>query len=573
MHIKKITIVAPLMAALFAGLFSFTSPLIVQAEEAKLNAHDEALMRRQEPLIVAADHLTAKAGQAQRDGLGGIMLAVEQDEVHIYWKGTMPKAVKDEIEHQKAKVKIRVLPAQYTQSELKKEADAILNDAAAYGNVHSIAPRPDGSGLEVRLPQAKDDSKRAVKAFRLPTQIIEEPQPVPHSRRDDSPYFAAGAQISKDASGRCSSGFGAWRDRVTGGREWRELFMLSAEHCGSAAGTSYFSEGAYSDSEPRIGWVQLAARDLDAMAIRTARPSGRMYYGTVGYYEAFHSIKGVRSNYPGMYVCTSGAATGTICDIKVRATGFTLTYPDGQRVTNVVSAAHRVDSQASTGRGNSGGPVVTYVGAGAHGVGLISGGSGTNLTDCPPGDASECSNLVYYVDLQAILNRFGLNLLTAQGIYDQPRLVSVEGYYQPPQYIRHYDSHGEVAYVDPNDYLTRIQSTFWLKRGNQSTAGSALVSFESLDRRGYFLRHQSLRVKLQSYSSDSLYKADSTFKVVPGLANPLDPATVSFAPSNLPFPYHLRQRDTHLYVEEVRDGQSYSDATFRIVNPLWEDSY
>ena len=112
------------------------------------------------------------------------------------------------------------------------------------------------------------------------------------------------------------------------------------------------------------------------------------------------------------------------------------------------------------------------------------------------------------------------------------------------------------------DQLDRLGPGRFVGNTDFSLADAVLVSFESADHPGHFLRHQSFRLKLHKDSGDELFKKDATFRVVPGLA---DAALVSFESFNYPG-YFIRHRDLHLYVEKGSDDLFRKDATFSFID-------
>ncbi|MBW2738803.1 MAG: AbfB domain-containing protein [Deltaproteobacteria bacterium] len=141
---------------------------------------------------------------------------------------------------------------------------------------------------------------------------------------------------------------------------------------------------------------------------------------------------------------------------------------------------------------------------------------------------------------------------------------SFESYNFPGYFIRH------EYFLAPRDSLgaggffgeiTKINSLFDKKDASfevvPGLADKQYISFESLNRPGYFLRHQGFRLKLGKSSNDQGFKKDATFKVKPGQA--FD-SLVSFESLNYPGRY-IRHRDFHLYLEKGNDNLFRKDAT------------
>jgi hypothetical protein len=90
--------------------------------------------------------------------------------------------------------------------------------------------------------------------------------------------------------------------------------------------------------------------------------------------------------------------------------------------------------------------------------------------------------------------------------------------------------------------------------------GQGRVALRSKNFPKLFLRHRDFRVRLEgpSGSSDQLFAQDSTFFLVPGLA---DPNGISLESFNFRGRY-LRHRDFHLVVEPEESANLAPDATF-----------
>jgi len=121
----------------------------------------------------------------------------------------------------------------------------------------------------------------------------------------------------------------------------------------------------------------------------------------------------------------------------------------------------------------------------------------------------------------------------------------------PDRFIRHRNFLGELT---TKDRLGRDFQFELVKRGK------GLVALRSKNFPKLFLRHRDFRVRLEGPNgqNDQLFLKDSTFALVPGLA---DPSAVSLRSFNFPDRF-LRHRDFSLFVEP-RDSPNFAlDATF-----------
>jgi hypothetical protein len=139
--------------------------------------------------------------------------------------------------------------------------------------------------------------------------------------------------------------------------------------------------------------------------------------------------------------------------------------------------------------------------------------------------------------------------------------VSIRSFNFADRFVRHQNFLGELTPVvsDPD----RRDATFsWLA----GLSDGRFVSFGSVNLPSRALRHSGFRIRLDDRTGagdTALQRADSTFVLTPGLA---DPTAVSFRSVNFPDRF-LRHRDFHLFVEPV-DAATRADATFSIVPGL-----
>ncbi len=119
-------------------------------------------------------------------------------------------------------------------------------------------------------------------------------------------------------------------------------------------------------------------------------------------------------------------------------------------------------------------------------------------------------------------------------------------------FIRHRNFLGELTRKEgpAEDFLFAL-----VPRGQQSQVALRSKNFPKL-----FLRHRDFRVRLEGPTgpNDQLFAKDSTFFLVPGLA---DPNGISFESFNFRGRY-LRHRDFHLFVEPENSANLAPDATF-----------
>ncbi|RGA06969.1 hypothetical protein DI270_000440 [Microbispora triticiradicis] len=296
------------------------------------------LLATQQRLVQAADRITAVA-QEQGGGLAGIVVSAENRELRLYWKGQPPKSVDGIAGELGGDLKLSVLPARFTAKQLAAASARIAKRAG--GAITSIAPNVDGSGLTVSgLTAAK--ARSAASDESVPVTVQTGERPALASRWNDSPpWWGGGAWRNSNLGSGCSTGFAVTYGGVTK--------MLTAGHCGDVGQTATDPTGEV------IGSITQDNNSYD-VALINASTQGYVFNNSVGNISTEFSslVIGTASSYVGMYLCTSGAYSGTVCNSQVTATGVTIIT--GYTIYNLVRAEQTAHTNAA-GQGDSGGPV------------------------------------------------------------------------------------------------------------------------------------------------------------------------------------------------------------------------
>ncbi|GAA1277999.1 hypothetical protein GCM10009677_35240 [Sphaerisporangium rubeum] len=295
------------------------------------------LLLFQQKLTTAADRITAAAKNG--GGYAGIIAAPENRELRVYWKGKPSKAINDLVGQLRRDVSISVLPAQYSARELEREADRLIRANSA--TLTSTAPLQDGSGLKASTA-VLGAARSAIAGASVPVTLEYGAKPELASRWDDSPpWWGGGAWRNTSTGGGCSTGFA-----VTYGGVQK---MLSAGHCGDVGQTATDPTGQ------TIGSITQDNNGRDVLLIGTSA-AGRVFNNPVGSVatEFSNPVIGTIGSTVGMFICTSGAYSGTNCNIKVTAVGVNI------NVGYIISGTVQAEQQAHTnavGQGDSGGSV------------------------------------------------------------------------------------------------------------------------------------------------------------------------------------------------------------------------
>ena len=294
------------------------------------------LLATQEKLVKAADRLTAEVKAQGGAGLAGIVAAPENHELRVYWKGGTPKRIGDLVGQLRRDVPVSVLPAAYSARELEREMNRLARKSG--DAITSIAANVDGSGLTVSSADLGLARPKIADAA-VPVTLEAGVKPELTSRWDDSPpWWGGAAWRNASTGGGCSTGFA-----VSYGGSTR---MLSAGHCGDVGQTATDPTGQV------IGPISYDNNSYDVNLI-SASTQGRVYNNS-GSTEGGNPVIGTSSSYVGLWVCTSGAYSGTNCSIQVQQVNVTINV--GYLIYGTVRAEQSAHTNA-VGQGDSGGSV------------------------------------------------------------------------------------------------------------------------------------------------------------------------------------------------------------------------
>lgn len=297
------------------------------------------LLAVQDKLVKAADRITAAARRDGGSGYAGVVLAAENRELRLYWKGRQPEAIEDLVAELRRDVTVRTLSARYSARQLAAEAAKLTRRAG--GRITAVAAAPDGSGLTVAGPEAQS-ARAAADEVTVPITVQPGVSPSLATRWNDSPpWWGGAAWRNASTGGGCSTGFAVLHAGVTK--------MLSAGHCAAVGNTATDPTGEV------MGTVSNDDNSRDTLLIN-ARSAGRVFNNQIGNtsVEFSNPVIGTIGSYVGLWVCTSGAYSGTNCSIQVKQTGVNIWV--GYWINNTVMAEQAAHTNA-VGQGDSGGPV------------------------------------------------------------------------------------------------------------------------------------------------------------------------------------------------------------------------
>jgi hypothetical protein len=357
------------------------------------------LMAAQEPLVDLATRITGL--DPEGTGLGGIRLRVADHAVDLWWKGDLPPEVKEEVTRAvDAGIGVELGDAAYTRRELVDATAGLPDRWKDFPGLVDVSPAVDGSGLLVGVTR---DADTRGWDFGVPATVVPSEQVTQTSRQNDSPPWWGGAAV-RTAGGSCSTGFAVVRRFL-----WWETSrgVLTAEHCAPGGGVQVTDP-----TGELVGTAEPApARRLSDSLYVPTRSGNRIYDGGVGVGEFSKPVVGAVGNFPGQFVCTSGAFSGVHCNIMTTRTNALFLLSGGSFVSSGVLGT-QIDGAAAVGSGDSGGPVFTLTGGftQTRAAGLIVGGV------APVGCGqfgSGCFNQVAFVDIGFVLLAQDASILTS----------------------------------------------------------------------------------------------------------------------------------------------------------------
>lgn len=207
-------------------------------------------------------------------------------------------------------------------------------------------------------------------------------------------------------------------------------YMLTAAHCGEGEWrTGAVVSGGTTFQNTLGSTIPGRALAQDGEAIHTPLGSSAFVYvgnsinpdtGDLGS-NTVVQVGGAANSFIGDLVCTGGAFSGTICGIRVAATGLAITFdPPANGVgamTGMVNA--QLVGQAAAGQGDSGGPVYA-INPGTNTItarGVISAidAQPANVLPCQgySGGGRVCSRSMFYGPVLAIMSTIGVHINTS----------------------------------------------------------------------------------------------------------------------------------------------------------------
>jgi hypothetical protein len=372
----------------------------------------DEVMAVQERLGGTADRIGELAEGPDGAGFGAIAYDLPAAQIRLYWKGALPASVSSLLGQDTA-APVAVLPAAYTAAELDAEVARITVQPPAgllpsSTVVTGAAPEPDASGVHVFVNGSAADGSAlpVVRAASVPVTVEGGVAPQTTGRADDwAPYYGGGRW---SAALQCSTGFAI--------RQGTQVSMLSAAHCVNASGQTAIDGGG-----DVMGTTFRYVSTIDGLLIR-ASSDGRIFNGVPGVNEFTNRVIGRHYNPTGIYVCTSGALSGTICNIKVNFSPVTQSFalPNGGTATYTrLAIGDQQQGLNAGGTGDSGGPVfqpgsdTTTVWANGTVTGADSVNYPVPCTGTPGSSTRKCSSRVWYTSVSASLDLYGAQIVTS----------------------------------------------------------------------------------------------------------------------------------------------------------------
>jgi hypothetical protein len=174
--------------------------------------------------------------------------------------------------------------------------------------------------------------------------------------------------------------------------------------------------------------------------------------------------------------------------------------------------------------------------------------------DCGKRMARIATAMALLIYEKAILDTASRLLVPLNGNREALGRVVFRAFNYPSHYIVSENGIGKIA-----ETTTPHQQTTALFRMTFGLADGTCISFESVEKPGYFLRHSNFALRLDPYQNTSLFKKDATFKPMPGLA---DKMCLSFMSTNFRN-YYIRHRNFNLYLDDISKTDPATAFVFR----------
>src|SRR5713226_6264389 len=137
-----------------------------------------------------------------------------------------------------------------------------------------------------------------------------------------------------------------------------------------------------------------------------------------------------------------------------------------------------------------------------------------------------------------LVSLFGASGATAQD------LISFEALDPRGHYVRHQNFVAVISSITNEDGLGREDATFRLMPGLHN---GQCHSLEALKLRGFYLRHQNFHLVLAKSTGQEDFAKDATFCLIKGLA---DPDSISFESVNFPG-FYIRHFEFQLVLNKL----------------------
>ncbi|GAA2516379.1 hypothetical protein [Pilimelia columellifera] len=380
---------------------------------------------KQAKVVGVADVITEAYRRLPGDsGYAGLITDPANSHITLYWHGLVPDSVTQATKND-SDVTVAVVPsAKYSYQRLLKARDEVITNRLTIDGteVVSAGPLGDGSGLrvgvkgdEVMVAGAAIQAQISTAAGGVSVTVVSEnpeisvagPDTVDSLRRSildrkSDPAYG-GARWKPNNRGGCSEGF-------TLGEKVNSA-MATAAHCID------LNEDAYSWNGQQYGKVSDRYTNRDIAVIRPTMLSGPAFFQPSMFWgdhnrQSLRPVSGLSGNHLGMLTCSSGAYSGTICDIKIVATGTTHCYPDKFCAYGLVDV-QTINGGPVWGPGDSGGPISTSNDETLYANGIISGSDKKGFpTYCLGEQSRNCASYGWYAPLDNWLTESGFVLNT-----------------------------------------------------------------------------------------------------------------------------------------------------------------
>ncbi|NUT35512.1 MAG: hypothetical protein HOV79_20865 [Hamadaea sp.] len=415
------------MAASLCALAVGAAPAIVATPATAANDANAAALAFGDSVDEAA---TVVRGLAEQGVAGYAGMSADQTgrELRVLWKEPIPGAAAALDRQSIAGVRIRLVPAKFSEEELIAKSEQLLaaSQAGTVAPISYVYGADDGSGLIVGVDAATAGSSLRAPALTADAQritglpVTQEVGAAPSAtgrQNDSNPWYGGGMMEAPgfnppndlDPYLFCSNAFAVLLSTGYGR-------LLGARHCDDDGNLAWYN-GSHSPLTNGGADVDIQNTD-DTMLIDPIGGTGGYVHGGPWNATSTHSryhlkVASAGSTVQNQSVCSSGANSGEHCGLIVTSATITTWTCANGGTCHGWRAGNASATVASTVGGDSGGPIYQNRSDGrVNARGVVYGGDTSISCGTVRFSVGNCYKYVWFTDITRVLNLWGVSIET-----------------------------------------------------------------------------------------------------------------------------------------------------------------